>query len=119
MFMALDSRGDERLLIFSTYKGTKTGLGGRRHAERDLDLIGFCVQLRLSVFIVFLDLPGFEGDFFYFYFCVFPLDQAPLWDDFFFLVSLMTYDPRLVCHKLPILGRSFVVFGSLQDWSMR
>lgn len=34
MFMALDSRGDERLLIFSTYAGTKTGLGGRRHAER-------------------------------------------------------------------------------------
>ena len=23
-----------RLLIFSTYAGTKTGLGGRRHAER-------------------------------------------------------------------------------------
>ncbi|CAE7224938.1 PDK [Symbiodinium necroappetens] len=34
MFMALDSRGDERLLIFSTYAGTKTGIGGRRHAER-------------------------------------------------------------------------------------
>eukprot|EP00434_Breviolum_minutum_P023032 symbB.v1.2.020322.t1/scaffold1699.1/size108456/7 len=34
MFMALDARGDERLLIFSTYAGTKTGLGGRRHAER-------------------------------------------------------------------------------------
>ena len=70
MFMALDSRGDERLpsrfsicyilfhaysrprqlqqmcksllreplrlLIFSTYAGTKTGIGGRRHAERAL-----------------------------------------------------------------------------------
>jgi len=24
------------LLIFSTYAGTKTGLGGRRHAERRL-----------------------------------------------------------------------------------
>lgn len=34
MFMALDSRGDERLLIFSTFGGSKTGLGGRRHAER-------------------------------------------------------------------------------------
>mmetsp|Transcript_43042 Transcript_43042/g.100245 ORF Transcript_43042/g.100245 Transcript_43042/m.100245 type:complete len:671 (+) Transcript_43042:38-2050(+) len=34
MFMALDSRGDERLLIFSTYAGTKAGIGGRRHAER-------------------------------------------------------------------------------------
>eukprot|EP00931_Biecheleriopsis_adriatica_P086504 TRINITY_DN61167_c0_g1_i1.p1 TRINITY_DN61167_c0_g1~~TRINITY_DN61167_c0_g1_i1.p1 ORF type:complete len:682 (-),score=120.89 TRINITY_DN61167_c0_g1_i1:29-2050(-) len=34
MFMASDSRGDERLLIFSTDAGTKTRIGGRKHAER-------------------------------------------------------------------------------------
>jgi len=34
MFMANDTRGDERLLIFSVNQGTKTGHGGRRHAER-------------------------------------------------------------------------------------
>lgn len=34
MFMALDKRGDERLLIFSVDPGTKTGTGGRMHAER-------------------------------------------------------------------------------------
>ena len=32
-----------RLLIFSTYAGTKTGIGGRRHAERFL-VTTFCVS---------------------------------------------------------------------------
>lgn len=44
MFMALDKRGDERLLIFSVDPGTKTGDGGRMHAER---LINEMVQDKL------------------------------------------------------------------------
>lgn len=38
MFMALDKRGDERLLIFSVDPGTKTGTGGRMHVESRLQL---------------------------------------------------------------------------------
>ena len=34
MFMALDKHGEERLLIFSNNPGSKTGDGGRAHAER-------------------------------------------------------------------------------------
>lgn len=34
MFMALDKHGEERLLIFSANAGSKTGDGGRMHAER-------------------------------------------------------------------------------------
>mmetsp|Transcript_65800 Transcript_65800/g.157238 ORF Transcript_65800/g.157238 Transcript_65800/m.157238 type:complete len:717 (-) Transcript_65800:5-2155(-) len=34
MFMALDSKGKERLLIFGINAGTRTGDGGRNHAER-------------------------------------------------------------------------------------
>jgi len=34
MFMALNQRGEERLLIFCANAGTKTGTGGRMHAER-------------------------------------------------------------------------------------
>ncbi|CAJ1425560.1 unnamed protein product [Effrenium voratum] len=34
MFMALDRHGEERLLIFSANSGSKTGDGGRMHAER-------------------------------------------------------------------------------------
>ncbi|CAE8583178.1 unnamed protein product [Polarella glacialis] len=34
MFMSLDKRGDERLLIFGVDAGTKTGLKGRAAAER-------------------------------------------------------------------------------------
>mmetsp|Transcript_42722 Transcript_42722/g.98902 ORF Transcript_42722/g.98902 Transcript_42722/m.98902 type:complete len:630 (-) Transcript_42722:130-2019(-) len=44
MFMALDKHGDERLLIFSVDPGTKTGDGGRMHAER---LINEMVQDKL------------------------------------------------------------------------
>lgn len=44
MFMALDRHGDERLLIFSAHPGTKTGNGGRMHAER---LINEMVQEKL------------------------------------------------------------------------
>merc|ERR1712048_398349 len=34
MFLALDSRGEERLLIFGVNEGTLSGEGGRLHAER-------------------------------------------------------------------------------------
>jgi len=34
MFMALDRHGEERLIIFSVAPGSKTGDGGRMHAER-------------------------------------------------------------------------------------
>merc|ERR1719183_1032541 len=34
MFMALDKRGEERLLIFSVNPGSKTAIGGRMHGER-------------------------------------------------------------------------------------
>mmetsp|Transcript_66352 Transcript_66352/g.188404 ORF Transcript_66352/g.188404 Transcript_66352/m.188404 type:complete len:623 (-) Transcript_66352:202-2070(-) len=44
MFMALDKHGDERLLIFSVDPGTKTGDGGRMHAER---LINEMIQDKL------------------------------------------------------------------------
>lgn len=44
MFMSLDARGDERLLIFCSNAGTKTGLGGRMHAER---LVNELVQEKL------------------------------------------------------------------------
>ncbi|CAK0849770.1 unnamed protein product [Prorocentrum cordatum] len=44
MFMALDRRGEERLLIFSADEGTKMGTGGRMHAER---LINEMVQDKL------------------------------------------------------------------------
>jgi len=44
MFMALDRHGDERLLIFSVQAGTKTGEGGRMHAER---LINEMIQDKL------------------------------------------------------------------------
>lgn len=44
MFMALDRRGDERLLIFAADPGTKSGIGGRMHAER---LINEMVQEKL------------------------------------------------------------------------
>eukprot|EP00434_Breviolum_minutum_P031549 symbB.v1.2.027895.t1/scaffold2895.1/size67727/7 len=44
MFMALDSRGEERLLIFGANAGTKTETGGRAHAER---LVNDMVQEKL------------------------------------------------------------------------
>jgi len=44
MFMALDRHGGERLLIFSVDPGTKTGDGGRMHAER---LINEMIQDKL------------------------------------------------------------------------
>jgi hypothetical protein len=44
MFMALDRSGEERLLIFSADPGTKSGTGGRMHAER---LINEMVQEKL------------------------------------------------------------------------
>lgn len=44
MFMALDRNGDESLLIFSSDPGTKTGNGGRMHAER---LVNEMVQEKL------------------------------------------------------------------------
>ncbi|CAE8611353.1 unnamed protein product [Polarella glacialis] len=44
IFIALDSRGEERLLIFGTAAGTKTGMGGRLHAER---LVNEMVQNKL------------------------------------------------------------------------
>merc|ERR1712232_344158 len=44
MFMALDRQGDERLLIFSADPGSKTGTGGRMHAER---LINEMIQDKL------------------------------------------------------------------------
>lgn len=44
MFMALDKHGDERLLIFSVDAGSKTGTGGRMHAER---LINEMIQEKL------------------------------------------------------------------------
>jgi len=44
MFMALDRHGDERLLIFADDAGTKTGEGGRMHAER---MINEMVQEKL------------------------------------------------------------------------
>lgn len=34
MFMALDAKGEERLLIFGVVKGRRNGEGGRLHAER-------------------------------------------------------------------------------------
>merc|ERR1719343_1490834 len=33
MFLALDKHGDEQLMIFSGEAGSKTGIGGRMHAE--------------------------------------------------------------------------------------
>jgi len=45
MFMALDRHGEERLLIFGAEPGTKTGNGGRMHAER---LINEMVQEKLQ-----------------------------------------------------------------------
>eukprot|EP00747_Dinoflagellata_sp_TGD_P017932 gnl/TRDRNA2_/TRDRNA2_126155_c2_seq3.p1 gnl/TRDRNA2_/TRDRNA2_126155_c2~~gnl/TRDRNA2_/TRDRNA2_126155_c2_seq3.p1 ORF type:complete len:224 (+),score=47.57 gnl/TRDRNA2_/TRDRNA2_126155_c2_seq3:74-673(+) len=39
MFMALDSRGTERLLIFSINKGSKNGDSGRMHAERLVEAV--------------------------------------------------------------------------------
>lgn len=44
MFMALDSRGEERLLIFGANPGSKTENGGRMHAER---LVNEMVQEKL------------------------------------------------------------------------
>lgn len=44
MFMALDSRGEERLCIFSENPGTKMGEGGRMHAER---LVNEMIQEKL------------------------------------------------------------------------
>jgi len=44
MFMALDSRGEERLLIFGANAGNKTDNGGRMHAER---LVNELVQEKL------------------------------------------------------------------------
>eukprot|EP00448_Togula_jolla_P013969 CAMPEP_0170578654 /NCGR_PEP_ID=MMETSP0224-20130122/5570_1 /TAXON_ID=285029 /ORGANISM="Togula jolla, Strain CCCM 725" /LENGTH=655 /DNA_ID=CAMNT_0010901635 /DNA_START=68 /DNA_END=2036 /DNA_ORIENTATION=+ len=44
MFMALDARGEERLLIFGANAGTKSGDGGRMHAER---LINDMIQEKL------------------------------------------------------------------------
>lgn len=44
MFMALDARGEERLLIFGANPGSKTDNGGRMHAER---LVNEMVQEKL------------------------------------------------------------------------
>mmetsp|Transcript_31359 Transcript_31359/g.70604 ORF Transcript_31359/g.70604 Transcript_31359/m.70604 type:complete len:589 (+) Transcript_31359:72-1838(+) len=44
MFMALDTRGEERLLIFGANAGSKTENGGRMHAER---LVNDLVQEKL------------------------------------------------------------------------
>lgn len=44
MFMALDGRGEERLLIFGANKGCKNSDGGRMHAER---LVNQMVQEKL------------------------------------------------------------------------
>merc|ERR1719313_2509435 len=44
MFMALDRRGEERLLIFGVDPGSKTGNGGRMHGER---LVNEMIQEKL------------------------------------------------------------------------
>jgi hypothetical protein len=44
MFMALDKRGEERLLIFGVDPGSKTATGGRMHAER---LVNEMIQEKL------------------------------------------------------------------------